>query len=307
MGADHTLSPEAHEAIRQRIARQHLADSAPGEKPRAIILAGQPGAGKSGLKHAALAELSQDGGAVVVDTDELRAEHPAYLALTAADDRTAAGLVQKDAGQWADELTHDSMAQRRNLVIDGTLKNPGNARRLCADLRAQGYDVEVRAIAVSREDSILGVYSRYETQKARSGSGRWVPESVHDEAYAGLPRSIDALEREGAVARMTVYRRGEDGPVEVHAGAGAARAFADERARPRTAVELAAREQRWSETMTSIRARDPALAAPENRRAAELAADALAKAAAGKEAGGSASPWKRHSGPVAPSRDGPER
>lgn len=307
MGADHTLSPAAHEAIRQRIARQHLADSAPGERPRAIILAGQPGAGKSGLKHAALAELPEDEGAVVVDTDELRAEHPAYLSLMAADDRTAAGLVQKDAGQWADELTHDAMAQRRNLVIDGTLKNPGNARRLCADLRAQGYDVEVRAIAVSREDSILGVYSRYETQKAQSGSGRWVPESVHDEAFAGLPRSLDALEREGAVARMTVYRRGEDGPVEVHAGPGAARAFADERARPRAAVELAAREQRWTETMTSIRARDPALEAPENRRAAELAADARARAAADRESAGPASPWKRHSGPSAPSRDGPER
>jgi hypothetical protein len=44
-------------------------------------------------------------------------------------------------------------------------------------------------------------------------------------------------------------------------------------------------------------------------RVAERNADSRAKAAAGREAAGPASPWKRHSGPSAsaPSRDGPER
>ncbi len=43
-------------------------------KTRAIILAGQPGAGKRGLSGAAKSELNKD--VVTIDPDELRRYHP---------------------------------------------------------------------------------------------------------------------------------------------------------------------------------------------------------------------------------------
>ena len=132
MPTSHTLSPDDHEQIRRDITRTYLHGTSVSDKPRAIILAGQPGAGKSGLRYAAVDGLKDAGGVVIVDTDELRSEHPAYGALVKQNDRTAADLVQKDAGQWADELTQDAIKQRRNLVIDGTLKNPEKAKKLSA-------------------------------------------------------------------------------------------------------------------------------------------------------------------------------
>ena len=70
-----------------------------------MILAGQLGAGKTGLRNEAKEMLSQDGsGVVVVDVDEMREYHPEYLGIAAKDPRNAATAVQQDAGRWADEL-----------------------------------------------------------------------------------------------------------------------------------------------------------------------------------------------------------
>ncbi len=302
----YTLPHEAHEKIHQQIARKKLADTSARDNPKAVVLAGQPGAGKSGLVKRAVVDLSPNGGVVVVDTDALRAHHPKYKELLAENDRTAADLVQEDAGRWADELAQDAIAKQRNLIIDGTLKNPKNARRLCRDLKERGYEVEIRALAVSKEDSIQGVYARYEHRKSQDAPGRWVSEKeVHDPAYEGLPKTLSALEQGGYADRLTVYKRGEDGPVLVHSGRGASRALEKERDRERTPEELAARDEGWNREagsptakdagiMQRIRARDPALSEPENRRAAEHAAEARDKArnATTKE---SAGPWVKHS------------
>jgi len=311
----YTLPPEEHEKIRQRIVRNELAESVATDKPRAIILAGQPGAGKSGVKKAAENELAPKGGVVVVDTDELRVryrnrkENVTYRQLSEANDRAAAGLVQKDAGQWADELTQDAITYRRNVIIDGTLKNKENTEKLCEELKHQGYEIDVRVMAVAKEDSMQMVYARYEGPKVTKGEpGRWVADTVHNEAYEGLAASIDAIDRGRLADQIGVYKRGIDRyspPVLIHTGHGAVDALKAERNRERTPKELNARHEVWNRQakspkdagagiMQRIRARDPALSEPENRRAAELAAEARDKArnAAMKE---TATPWTKHS------------
>ncbi len=286
--ADHyVLSDREHEQIRQDIRAEYLAGTSAQQKPRAIILAGQPGAGKSGLSAAARDELKPRGGVVTVDTDALRANHPDYLPLMQRNDRYAADRVQKDAGQWADELTEDAVDGRRNIIIDGTLKNPEKAETLCRNLRRQGYEVEVHALAVAREDSLQGVHGRYERPKSQGEPGRWVPEHIHDQAYDGLPRSLQRLETSGGVEPDSIrgFRRDGNQLTEVYSTRGAAPAVTAERDRQRTAAELKARDWAWNAQapspkhdragiMQRIRARDPSLSEPENQRAAQLAGDA---------------------------------
>ena len=112
---------------------------------------------------------------VLVNVDDYRVRHPNYLDLCLRNDRTAAHRVQHDAAAWADELRDAAIAERRNLVIDGTLKWPHKAEQLCRKLKSAGYRVEVRAMAVDRQTSDAGVYLRYERDKVQSGWGRWVP------------------------------------------------------------------------------------------------------------------------------------
>lgn len=290
---EHRLDEAAHESRRQRHAREALETTSPAERPRAILLAGQPGAGKSALRAQALREAPSEEGAVLVDIDELRVSHPAYRRLSLANDRAAAGQVQHDAGRWGDELIHDAAEARRNIVVDGTLKSPDKAEALCRDLKARGYHVEVWALAVRREDSELGVHLRYERQKAKGKPGRWPPEPVRDAAYEGMPRAVDQIERSGAADRVRAFGRATEAGAPPRAlydsaagGRSAAGAIAKERARKRLPTEQAAHDRDREELRAHVLNRDPELIEPESRRAMEIAkgrsreADALDRAAA---------------------------
>ena len=254
------LSPEEHEQIREENRREFLAGTEERDRPRAVLLSGQPGAGKSELSKEAVRELDREGGAVVVDADSLRERHPRYGDHMRADDLTAAERTHADAAQWAVELAADARDSRRNIVVDGTLKNPDRAEALARSLRAKGYEVEVRAMAVAKEDAELGVKRRYWARKERDGAGRWVPTQVQDAAREGQEPTLRRLEHEGAVDRISVYRRGnppeciyENRDAWRSGRDGAAAALVAERERPRSPQELAERAARQRELEETVK------------------------------------------------------
>jgi UDP-N-acetylglucosamine kinase len=98
-----------------------------------------------------------------------------------------------------------SVTARRNLVVDGTLRNPENVRELAARLRDRGYEVEARVMAVSKETSITRARLRFEEQVSARGTGRFVNQGQHDDAYAGIPRSVALLEQEKLVDQIRLF------------------------------------------------------------------------------------------------------
>ena len=272
---DYRLSPEKHAEISRDIQAKELSRSQPVDRPRAIILAGQPGAGKGSLVSAALGDMEGNGKAVFIDVDDLRAYHPSYDALGKADDRTAASHVQHDAGTWGNELRQAAIAQRHNIIVDGTLKSEKSAARMYGELRAAGYDVEVRVMATRPDESWQGVHMRYERIKADGVPGRWVPRHVHDAAYAGMPRSVERLERDGC--HVSVFGRPIKGPprslYETGAGTNDAPSAIDairlEQQRQRTAAEERDFLAKQHSLDFMILTRDPELREPENRQLME--------------------------------------
>ncbi|WP_167237011.1 zeta toxin family protein [Massilia genomosp. 1] len=200
------LDKAEHDRLYALIARDHLPRVEPQEKPMAIITGGQPGSGKSNLTAEAKQEFATQGGYVLVDPNELRLNHPAYFELMSENDREAADLTHSDASTWAKRLTSDAIEGRRNLIIDQTSKNADALLALTTRLSEAGYHVELRVMAVNPELSYLRTLLRYEGQKAQEGMGRFVPKNVHDDAYEGLPGSVEAVERAKSVHAVKVYR-----------------------------------------------------------------------------------------------------
>ncbi|APO88782.1 zeta toxin family protein [Xanthomonas euvesicatoria pv. euvesicatoria] len=209
--AQFRLDPERHAEILRDIQTQALGATRPAQRPVAIILGGQPGAGKAGLASAALEELA--GNAVKIDADELRKNHPAYIALMREDDRAAADRTHGDAGPWAVKLTSAAMAARRNLIVDGTMRDPDNLAKLCRKLREAGYRIEARVMAVNPLVSRLSIHERYERQVRANGFGRWSNRDKHDAAFSGVPLTVEKLEAQQLVDRMTVFARNSDEPI----------------------------------------------------------------------------------------------
>jgi len=96
---DRQLSSSALESPYIDLERLALRNTTPQEKPRAILLGGQPGSGKSEIASMAAQELNARGGAVVIDADQLREMNPAYKKLSRTDPQNAADLTHKEAAE----------------------------------------------------------------------------------------------------------------------------------------------------------------------------------------------------------------
>ncbi|WP_333622153.1 zeta toxin family protein [Stenotrophomonas indicatrix] len=172
--------------------------------PKAVVLAGQPGAGKSKVSGALLREF--DGDVVLVDPDELRRTHSDFVGLSQKHPYTWAGHTHEDASQWAKELRSVAVEGRRNLILDTTLGNGDSAVTLIKDLQAKGYDVEIRGVVAHRLESELGVDARFADSLDSAGFGRYVPEEVRKHVYEALPGNLDKVQAETGI-QIRLYGR----------------------------------------------------------------------------------------------------
>lgn len=175
--------------------------------PKAIILAGQPGAGKGGLANTAERQLSYD--AVTVDPDKLRDLHPSVSRFRTEHPYTWPTNTHPDASQWAGELRQAAIDQKKNLIIDTTLGHGDSAVAMIKNLQAQGYEVEVRAIATHWLESELGVDERFTRGLDQSGFGRYVPADVRASIYDALPANLDQVRAETGVPVSLYNREGQ--------------------------------------------------------------------------------------------------
>ncbi|MCC8535725.1 zeta toxin family protein [Xanthomonas axonopodis pv. poinsettiicola] len=179
-------------------------DATAQREPKAIILAGQPGAGKGELARLAAIELQ--GNVVPVDPDELRKFHPQVSDLRNAHPYTWSGYTHPDASQWAQELLQATIEGKKNLIFDTTLSNGQWSSELIKDLQSRGYAVEVRAMAAHKLVSEHGVDERFSTSLDQRGHGRYVPEGAREAIYSKLPVSLDTVHAQ-TTAPIRIFNR----------------------------------------------------------------------------------------------------
>lgn len=205
------LSEAEHQAIFERDIQPDLfAEAKSSSHPVAVIYGGQPGAGKSAAIDEAMNELRERGGAVQIIGDDLRDYHPQYALLMGRDDKTAAYYTDRDTGRWVEKAIAEAKALRVNLVIEGTMRDGDKVAATMESLRAAGYKIDARALAVSSRLSEQGILQRYENQKADRGAGRMTAPEAHRAAYDGMLETIERIERDKLADRVTVYRRGAE-------------------------------------------------------------------------------------------------
>lgn len=205
----HRLSEIEHQRIfERRIVPALFSGVQPAETPIAVIFGGQPGAGKSASLEAAVDELQIRGGAAQIIGDDLRNYHPRYAELLSRDDKTAAFYTDRDSGRWVEKAIQHAKEQRVNLVIEGTMRDGAKVAETMTSLRAAGYEIDARALAVNERLSWQGVLQRYEAQRADRGSGRMTAPHSHRDAYEGMPLTLERIEREQLADRVSLYRRG---------------------------------------------------------------------------------------------------
>ena len=259
----HALPEETHERIfRQAIVPDVLPASAPLVSPTAVILGGQPGAGKTALLHQATQDLARLGPTVVINGDDFRSYHPSYGELQRTDPLNAARYTDHDSGRWVEKLIAAAQEQRVNLVIESTMRRPEVFVRTGGQLRAAGYGLEARAMAVPERLSWQGVHHRYEAMLAAGGSARFTARDAHDAGASGMVETLARIERDRLADRVllstragtVIYDNALDGAAWRQPAAAAERLL-EERSRPRTPAELGAIERGWVGVIDSMQRR----------------------------------------------------
>ncbi len=207
MASGYKLPAEEHTRIfKEEIEPALMGFSQPSNRPHAVLVGGQPGAGKSTVMCLSILEFGDDN-VVVVNTDALRAFHPQYDEIASIDDKRSAEHTHEDASGWNQMLLERCIETKRNILLEGVFKDGKKLSNIVKQLKNCGYTVTVRLLAVHERHSIWGIHERYEREKIERGHGRFVPRDYHDKCYVALPSTVTLLEEQKQCDLIEIYKR----------------------------------------------------------------------------------------------------
>lgn len=179
--------------VEQIIPHYRLDDIIAYDRPKLIIVAGQPGACAAPLLRAAIAELQGD--AVLIDPEDLADYHPLVRRLRRDHPHGWTAHTATDALIWAVGLMYHTASLMKHVILDlsftdGSLVSP----YLVKGMKDRGYAVELRAVAAHRLESEVALDVRFTDGLDNEGYGRYISKAVHDSAYELLPERLNAIQ-----------------------------------------------------------------------------------------------------------------
>lgn len=175
------------------------------ERPRAVLLAGQPGAGKTRLSSLAVSLM--DGNAAFINADDYRRYHPGYRALYTEFGSDYVALTGAFSGAVTERLIQRLSDHHLNLVVEGTGRTVEVPRHTAELLTAKGYAVELGLIAARPEVSLCSTLLRFYQMNEGGTIPRSTAVPAHDEIVAALPGNLDVLTALGSISRLRIWDR----------------------------------------------------------------------------------------------------
>ena len=174
--------------------------------PKAILLGGQSGAGKTTIHRIKQREFQ--GNIIIIDGDSYRYFHPNYLDLQEKYGKDSVDYTKVFAGQMVEYLVDELSKKGYHLLIEGTLRTTEVPRKTAQLLATRGYQVSLALIATKPELSYLSTLIRYEELYAIDPSqARATPKTHHDGIVEHLVGNLRELEKEELFRHIQIYHR----------------------------------------------------------------------------------------------------
>jgi hypothetical protein len=206
---DFELQEHDSEGIFLKLETAMLSAGSPARRPMAVIVGGQPGAGKSNLINHVTSRSPVP--YTLVNGDDYRPYHPCFHRIAVACDKRLAELTEPAVRGWTGRLFDRAAAGSFNCVLEITLRQPGPISETVRRLRGMGYAVHLKVLALKGEFSLLGTQRRYEAARLSNGFGRWTSREAHDASYGNLPGTLRLVEAETPLSSVQILN--SDGEV----------------------------------------------------------------------------------------------
>lgn len=174
--------------------------------PKAILIGGQSGAGKTTIHRIKQKEFQ--GNIIIIDGDSYRSLHPNYLSLQDEYGKNSVDYTKGFAGKMVEYLVDELSKQGYHLLIEGTLRTTEVPRKTARLLKSRGYQVSLAIIAAKPELSYLSTLIRYEEVYAVNPSqARATPKEHHDGIVDHLVDNLRELENDKLFGQIQIYQR----------------------------------------------------------------------------------------------------
>lgn len=173
--------------------------------PRAVLLGGQSGAGKTTLHKVFMARFQKN--AVIVNGDSYRSLHPLYREF----DRKYGPESVNHTAEWAGRMTEaviDALSDMGyNLIIEGTLRTAEMPMKTATLLRERGYAVSLALMAVKPEISLISCQIRYEQMRIAGTVPRATDPAHHNKIVHDIVGNLAVLQESGLFDGVALYNR----------------------------------------------------------------------------------------------------
>ncbi len=184
-----------------------LSWSIPMENPTAILLAGQPGAGKTQLSSYFFRQSQNT--SILINGDDYRRYHPNYHAIFAQYPEELVPLTSKFSSAFTEKMIETLSEAHRNLIIEGTGRTTVVPLRTAKLLITKGYQVRMAVIAVRPELSLLSTLHRFCSMSEMGTVPRPTAVSAHNTVVQNLPHNLDILHQSNLFTEIQIIDRRE--------------------------------------------------------------------------------------------------
>ena len=182
-------------------------DKFPVEKPKAYILGGQSGAGKSNIH---LMIKQEDSNFISIDGDTFRSKHPNFEIIQKLYGNEAANYTQSFANNIVMSLIEQLSSERYNLIIEGTCRRADVPLKTCTDLKEKGYYAVLAVMCTDKNTSWQSTIDRYNAMMALGVPPRAVPFGKYQETVNALPNNIEEIYKAGAFDDILLLNRNKE-------------------------------------------------------------------------------------------------
>lgn len=177
-----------HDEIVQRIVDS--ATTPPeGTKPVAILMGGGSASGKGTCRSKVVMPMMAEQGMTpgIADSDDIKPQLPEYTYFQQQDVGSAAARIHDESSDIANEAIDALIANGKNLLFDGTMKNYDKYIGIIDKLHEAGYEVQIVGVDVDLNEA----YKRSDSRAEHTG--RKVPHGIIAGSHGGFAATLPKL------------------------------------------------------------------------------------------------------------------
>jgi len=174
--------------------------------PKAFVLGGQPGSGKSYLISKVCEELNDN--VIVINGDDFRKFHPEYNMLQKVHGKDCVKYTAIFSGKMIEAILNKAIQERYNIVIEGTFRTEETPKKTLKLLKDNNYQTNVYIKTCHKNISWKNCLERYNKTLIHSpNEARYTNKDHHDLVVKNLAKNVLKVFKSGLVNNMKIYER----------------------------------------------------------------------------------------------------